>query len=93
MFAFSQMFCWKQSRFIGFSEVILNSFAVKSILLHTPNAYRFRNFFSNGLKYSEETVVDGEFSCIEVVLVKNMVGFLMLYFFPYPLKCDVTLIE
>ena len=92
MFAFSHMFCWKQSRFIGLSEVILNSFAVKSILLHTPNAYRFRNFFSNGLKYSEETVVDGEFSCIEV-LVKNMMGFLMLCFFSCPLKCDVTVIE
>ena len=52
-----------------------NSFAMKSSLLHTPNAYRFRNFFPNGLKYSEETVVDGEFSCIEVVLVKNMIGF------------------
>ena len=65
---------------------------MKSILLHTPNAYRFRNFFSNGLKYSEETVVDGEFSCIEV-LVKNMMGFLMLCFFSCPLKCDVTVIE
>lgn len=48
---------------------------MKSSLLHTPNAYRFRNFFSDGLKYSEETVVDGEFSYIEVVLVKNMIGF------------------
>lgn len=56
---------------------------MKCILLHIPNAYRFRNVFSNGLKYSEETDVDGEFSYVEVVLVKNMMG---LKFFPPPPK-------